>query len=48
MKNWTPLHWAVEKNSKEMLEILISKGANIHAKTIIYINILIFFLINLF
>jgi len=27
----TPLHWAVEKNSKEMVELLISKGADINA-----------------
>ena len=27
MKNETPLHYAAENNSKEMIEILISKGA---------------------
>ena len=38
-----PLHYAAEKNSKEMLEILISKGADINAKDINYQNIIIFF-----
>ena len=42
----TPLHYAAEKNSKEMLEILISKGADINAKDIIYLNMIILFLIN--
>ena len=32
-KNDTPLHEATENNSKEMLELLISKGADINAKT---------------
>ena len=27
MKNETPLHYAAEKNSEEMKELLISKGA---------------------
>ena len=31
-KNQTPLHYAAEKKSKEMFEILISKGADINAK----------------
>ena len=35
-KNWTPLHCAASKNSKEMFELLISEGADINAKTIIY------------
>ena len=34
-KNKTPFHYAVEKNSKDIGEILISKGANISAKDII-------------
>ena len=34
----TPLHIAAEKNSKEIIEILISKGANSNAKDIIYLN----------
>ena len=46
-KNWTPLHSAAENNSKEMLELLISKGANINAKNIIYLNIIILFLIKI-
>ena len=35
-KNWTPLHYAAKSNSKEIGELLISKGANINAKYIIY------------
>ena len=35
-KNWTPLHYAAKKNSNEIGEILISEGADINAKTIIY------------
>ena len=42
----TPLHIAAEKNSKEIGELLISKGANINAKDIIYQNIKILFLIK--
>ena len=34
MKNKTPLHYAAMKNSKEIGEMLISKGANITAKDI--------------
>ena len=30
-KNKTPLHYAAEKNSKEIGELLISKGADINA-----------------
>ena len=37
--NWTPLHWAVRDDSKKIGELLISKGANINAKDIIYQNI---------
>ena len=44
--NRTLLHIATEKNSKEMLELLISKGAGINAKDIIYINIKLSFLIK--
>ena len=47
MKNRTPFHHAAEKNSKEIGELLISKGADINAKNIIHINILILFLIKL-
>ena len=46
-KNRTPLHYATEKNSKEMVEILISKGADINAIDIIYLNIKILFLIKI-
>ena len=42
MKNYTPLHKAAENNSKEIGELLISKGANINATTIIYQNLRIF------
>ena len=45
-KNETPLHYALEKNSKEIGEVLISKGADINAKDIIYLNMIILFLIN--
>ena len=37
--NYTPLHWAAEKDSNKIGEILISKGADINAKDIIYQNI---------
>ena len=46
-KNKTPLHYAAEKNTKNIFEILISKGADINAIDIIYLNILISFLINI-
>ena len=45
--NSTPLHFAAWLNSKEIGELLISKGADINAKDIIYLNIIILFLINL-
>ena len=38
--NRTPLHWAAMKDSSKIGEILISKGADINAKDIIYQNIL--------
>ena len=44
--NQTPLHSAAKNNSKEMFEILISKGADINAKDIIYLNVIILFLIK--
>ena len=47
MKNLTPLHYAAEKNLKEIGEVLISKGANINVYDIIYLNILILFLIKI-
>ena len=37
--NQTPLHIAAEKDSNKMGEILISAGADINAKDIIYQNI---------
>ena len=45
-KNKTPLHYAAKSNSKEIGEVLISKGADINAKDIIYQNIIILFLIK--
>ena len=35
-KNHSPLHYAIEfqSNSKEILEILISKGANVNVKAL--------------
>ena len=41
-----PLHIAALHNSKEVGELLISKGADINAKDIIYLNIKVIFLIN--
>ena len=38
---------ALNNNSKEIGEILISKGANINSKDIIYQNIKILFLIKI-
>ena len=37
-EHFSLLHYAAKTNSKEMLEILISKGADINTKTIIYLN----------
>ena len=45
-KKKTPLHCAASNNSKEIGELLISKGAAINAKDIIYQNIKILFLIT--
>ena len=33
-----PIHYAAETNSKEMLELLISKGANINIKDLNFLN----------
>ena len=38
--NRTPLHIAAENDSNKIGEILISKGADINAKDIIYQNII--------
>ena len=47
-KNKTPLHIALEKNLKEIGELLISEGADINAKDINYQNIsIMIFLINI-
>ena len=46
MKNDTPLHYASKNNLKEMIELLISKGADINVKDIIYLNSIILFLIK--
>ena len=43
----TPLHIAAEKNSTDIAEILISKGADINAKDNINFSILVLFLINI-
>ena len=42
------LHYAAKGNSKEIGELLISKGADINAIDIIYLIILILFLIKIF
>ena len=45
--NTTPLHYAAKNNSKEIGELLISKGADINATDFIYLNIIIVIFINL-
>ena len=45
-KNKTPLHWAAMFNSKEMGELLISKGAKINVKDISFKKSIILYLIN--
>ena len=45
--NSTPFYYIARNNSKDIGELLISKGANIKAKNIIYLNIKILFLINI-
>ena len=42
----TPLHYAAEKNSKEIGELLISKGADINAEDFIYLNLITLLLTN--
>ena len=46
-EHFSLLHFATKKNSKEIVEILISKGADINAEDIIYLNIKILFLIKI-
>ena len=47
MKNkTTPLHYAAEQNCEEMGELLISKGANIYAKNMNYLRMIVLFLIK--
>ena len=47
-KNYrTPLHYVLTYHFDKMGELLISKGADINAKDIIYLNRIIFFLINI-
>ena len=36
-----PIHYAAESNSKEILELLLSKGVDINAKDISYHNLII-------
>ena len=43
----TPVHIAAYNNSIQMGKSLISKGADINAEDIIYLNIGILFLINI-
>ena len=42
-----PLHYAAEYNSKEIGELLISKGADINAIDIIFLNLKVIFLIKI-
>ena len=46
MKKKTPLYFAIENESKEITELLITKGADINVKDIIYQKLTILFLIN--
>ena len=39
LNNWTTLHYAANYDSIQIAELLISKGANINEKDIIYLNI---------
>ena len=43
----TPLHFAVQYNSKEMFKLLLLKGADINEVDITYFNLLMSFLIKL-
>ena len=48
MKNNTALHLAAKKNSKKMIELLISKGADISIKDINIQDIIIYYIIIIF
>ena len=48
MKNKTPLMCTIENNAKDVIELLISSGANINITDIIYPILIIFFLIIMF
>ena len=41
--NKTPLHWAAQKDSIKMGELLISKGADINARDIIHQNMVLLY-----
>ena len=45
--NNAPIHWAVDYELDDIIELLIAKGADINAKDIIYQIIKILFLINI-
>ena len=30
---WTPLHWAAQKGSLEVVKLLLDKGVDVNAKT---------------
>ena len=47
MNKGTNIYYATYNNSKEIGEVLISKGADINAKDFIYLYIIILFLINI-
>ena len=46
MKNNTPLHIAVDNERKEIIELLIAKGANMNAINIHYDSIELDFLLE--
>ena len=46
-KNQTAIHLAAEKNSKDMVELLISKGADFNGKDIIYQIMITLFLMKI-
>ena len=46
-KKYSPIHIAVLYESKEMFEILLSKGADINSKSILYHIIKLFFFLKI-